>query len=196
MNASDMPDDVKKLIQDAIDANPELVEQYGNPLDDKDPSFWKPSRRREEGMSVEDRLLYLEKDVEASTRVLGELVFWKMDEEKRRLRERIAEAKTDPQKAMALLNEILGDDLASQLPAAITDDNGNTLAGSVVGRKGSETIETPQGFIKISDIPGYRDDPEWRPSPDWVDANCMCPRHQQQRQANGFNEDPPNGMYL
>ena len=60
-------------------------------------------------------------------------------------------------------------------------------------------VETPQGLIRGDQIPGYKNDPDWRPSPDWMDANCMCPSHVAQREH--AQEDPPGsfggtGLYL
>lgn len=195
--ARELPEELRKLVQQRMQEEPELFEKFGNPLDENDPRFWTPSEREERGVSLEDRVKFLELDVEAQMKVLGEIVMWKMSEEKRRMRERIAEAKNDPQKAMELLREIMGDDNPENMIGEMSPD-GTILAGSVQGASPDAEVSTPQGTIKVSDIPGYRNDPDWKPSPDWLDANCMCPVHQAQR-AQGMTpptDDGPTGFYL
>ncbi len=56
-------------------------------------------------------------------------------------------------------------------------------------------VPTVNGNIRAGEIPGYKNEPGWRPSIDWVEANCTCPTHTEKRN----NQNPENGtggLYL
>jgi len=220
MGIDDLPEEIKKQIRDAMEKDPTLADRYGNPFDKNDPRFWKPTDRTD--LSLEDQVKYLANDVEAISRTLSmtmekvaELNTVVADMEGRELQRRIQEVKDDPAKAVALMEEIV-EKIKGGLDKQHTDkfygpegENGPAYAGSTQGIPPDAQVSTPNGYIRADQIPGYRNDPEWRPSPDWVEANCTCPAHVRDREAaaesNPFGIDPfkddgddghHTGMYL
>jgi hypothetical protein len=183
-----------------------MIAKYGDPLDESDPRNWMPSKRAESGMSLEDQVKYLNLDVERNSlgfaKMLG--MFMQMHNELNKLQDWAAEQvannlmdlmKTDPARAAKELSKYLGVESPKGSYGPLEDDpNANVkYAGSAKGIRPDQMVETPQGWILGKDIPGYRDDPEWMPSPDWMEANCMCPLHKAQRVATE-NTRPDDGF--
>jgi hypothetical protein len=202
-----MNEETRKAVEELLkNADPALIEKYGNPLDENDPRTWSPSKRAEKGLSLEDQVKFLGLDLESMSMLaakmyqeLGVLREWVLEQQKK---EFVALVKEDPEKAVEQLMSMLGGTDAvkgAYGPLDPADPNSPVrYAGSTEGGAPTQMIDTPQGMISIKDIPGYVDDPNWRPSPDWVDANCMCPTHVQMREANNGTtpgDDFP-GLYL
>lgn len=203
-----MNEETRKLLQEAMKhADPALVEKYGNPLDENDPRMWTPSKRLENGVSLEDRVEYLGLDLEAQALVLQNLMIDNANL-KEKVYELLAEQlkeqlRTNPEAAVKRVMEMMNGGEApkgSYGPFDSSPDAGIRYAGSSQGMPPDHEVETPQGLIRADQIPGYRNDPNWRPSPDWVDANCMCPTHVAQREHdahdNPFGDNGLPGMYL
>jgi hypothetical protein len=217
-----MDDELHRRVQEAVNRNPELVEKYGNPLDENDPRNWMPSKRVEQGLPIEDQLKYLGLDLELMTQTVANLVVgmsqlkndnevllkFMMDTMKNRFIEKM---KTDPDGALVDLEKLLrgmpsNPNPGSWGPLENNPDASIRYAGSARGMSPDQMVETPNGIIRADEIPGYKNDPNWEPSPDWSEANCMCPGHVANREAskgvNPFGIDPfkddgpPNGMYL
>lgn len=223
-----MNDEVRKAMEDLLkDADPALVEKFGNPLDETDPRNWTPSKRAEAEIDPVDRLRMLELDVEAQhtiisvmSRTLGTLVEYAQEQAKREITRLIEE---NPEQAIERLMELgetfgpllgMGNGLLDALAAVKgaakgsygpldNDPNGPVrYAGSSQGIAADQLVDTPDGLIRGDQIPGYVNDPKWKPSPDWMDANCMCPQHQARRAQDngGQHTDPdtdfPTGFYL
>ena len=174
----------------------EMMARFGDPRDKNDPRNWTPTQRAEKGLSTEEQLQLLGLDMEMMVISMGKLLAWKLEQEKRQFMEEI---KNNPEKALEKLLGSLGG-MPKGAYGPLDNDNPDTpirYAGSTGGGIAPDTlVETPDGVINASQIPGYVNDPNWKPSPDWVDANCMCPSHQEQRrQANGGDDSAP-GMYL
>lgn len=188
---SNIPEDMRAGLEELIKESPEYVAKFGNPLDANDPRNWSPSERKERGVSFEDRLTFLELDVEAQQTVLSKVSLWMIEQQRK---EMLAEMKNDPE---AFLRKMMGQ-AGSRGP---NGDTGPAFAGSTVGIAPDEIVDTVDGPIRADQIPGYRNEPGWHPSPDWADANCTCPTHTQQREAakgsqlNG-DDNFPNGFYL
>lgn len=214
-----MDERLKKLIEEAVaNADPELVEKFGNPLDENDPRMWSPTERIEKGISLEDQVRYLALDVEAHSLALTDALKRniefnvQLDRLQRWAAEQMATqfmelVKTDPEAAANQLAKYLGETGMDSVmpkpsygPLEDSPDAAIRYAGSAEGASPHQMVETPNGLIDIKDIPGYVDDPKWRPSPDWVDANCMCPTHVRAREAanrtNPGDDDFPTGLYL
>lgn len=192
----EIPEDIRRLIERKIKEDPSLLEEYGNPLDPNNPQFWTSTERIERKVSLEDQVRYLGKDVEALTRTVARLLQWKFSEQDRRMKERIEEAKKDPQKALELLKEMTN--FQDRFPERIgaVDASGN-LVGSTKEVAGNEEIDTPNGRIKVRDIPGFSSDPNWKPSDEWLDQNCMCQTHQEFRKKNQQpDSDFRPGLYI
>jgi hypothetical protein len=184
----------KEIEKALVEADPKLIEKFGNPLDENDPRHWLPTERGERGLSVNDRVRLLELDMELVQETLGNVIAWVAQKQKEEMLKQFeAELKEDPKKA---IEKLLGG-----IPSArgAAGDTGPAYAGSTKGLNPSDTVETPNGVIRADQIPGYRNDPNWTPSPDWADANCMCPVHVAQRKASENDPrfgDGPTGMYL
>lgn len=192
-------EEAERLLNQALEqADPKLVERYGNPLDKDDPRNWHPADREEKGVSNEDRLRFAELDIEmlqlaltSVTKQLYEVLDWVREKQKEELLEQF---KADPEAALTKLLEKFKQQNAVGYP-----DNNPELAGNFQGTHPKDAlIETPQGKIRVDQIPGYRDDPDWRPSPDWVDANCMCETHVSARRRSESHQpgEPGTGFYL
>ena len=191
-----MDEQMKRLMEEAVrNADPKMVAKYGNPLDEDDPRTWTPSRRAEAGISLEDQVKFMGLDLEAQAMVIAKLVF-----ELQNLQDWVAE------KTKAEFLELLrtNPEAAGKQLAAMLDNNSyqtpEPYAGSVDVTQPDTTISTVNGPIRVRDIPGYRDDPEWKPSPDWIDANCTCPAHVAKREEANRTKpgsgDFPTGFYL
>lgn len=205
----EMPEDLRRQLEKMVNgADPELLKKYGNPLDEDDPRSWLPSTRKNRGVNPLDRLEMLELDMEKSILSFGELareVKRIADYVARQQAEEIAEQmKTDPKAAMEKLMSVLG--IQPEDGPPIPDgafgpngENGPAYAGSTQGVPPDTIVETVDGPIRADQIPGYENSPDWRPSVDWLDANCTCPLHVAQREAAGGHDDNgerPPGMYL
>lgn len=196
MFSENLPDPTRQALEKMLESNPEYVAKYGNPFDETDPRNWSPSDRKAKGVSLEDRLALLELDVEGQTIVLNKLTEYMMAEQSRQLKEEMLK---DPE---GFLRKLLnGGDLPRAEWGPGDDKDGARYAGSTEGVKPDQLVPTPDGMIRADQIPGYRNDPAWRPSPDWVDANCTCPTHVAQREAAShkqISDDDgfPTGFYL
>lgn len=183
-----MSDDYRDLVSKMVNENPEYVEKYGNPLDDSDPRNWSPTRRREEGLSVEDRLKYLELNFEVVDEIVKRLSVWYLEQLKK---EMLKEMQEDPAGFLTKMLDANG--LGPVNPNYKGDfgpngDNGPAFAGSTKGIAPDTIVDSINGPIRADQIPGYKNEPDWRPSPDWIDANCTCPVHTAQRAANNDGE--------
>lgn len=197
-----------KLTEMLKDADPEVIAKYGNPLDKEDPRNWLPSKRAEEGLSTEEQLRLLGLDYETLREItigaykelaainiqLEKLSQWAAHQMQKEFTE---EVKTNPEAAAKKLVNMM----AGRSP--YDDGQGNDHDEHPHERpKADQLVQTPDGVIRFDQIPGYKDDPSWRPSPDWIDANCMCAKHQEQRKnaygIDPFRDDNPpgTGMYL
>lgn len=178
--------------------DPEMIAKYGNPLDPTDPRHWQPTLRGERGVSLADRVRLLEIDMELQQLSVSKIANLVMHHEEAELRRSFKE---DPQGTIDRVAKMFED-----MPTArgANGESGPAYAGSTQGLRPTDLVETPQGVIRADQIPGYRDDPDWRPSPDWADANCMCPVHKATRAAaakdNRFqlpgDDDGRGGMYI
>lgn len=192
----DLPEVAKKALQEMLEANPEYVEKFGNPFDETDPRNWSPSERRAKGLSSEARLELLELDVEGQSFVLNRLTHFMVEQQTKQMKE---EMLSDPE---GFLRKMLKGGVPPQGEwGPGNNKDGERYAGSTEGVKPDQLVPTPDGMIRADQIPGYRNDPAWRPSPDWVDANCTCPTHVAQREAAshkqiGDDDGFPTGFYL
>lgn len=205
----ELPDELRELVEKRKQDNPELIEKFGDPTNPDDPRFWSPSTRKEKGVSVEDRLTFLELDMEAMTLAFGPVLKWYMQKQ---AEEMVAKLRDNP---MGVLKEMLDSGMEpadaigmlSELAKRVQESgsygpnghDGPAYAGSTAGLAPDSIVESKDGPIRADQIPGYRNDPSWRPSPDWIDANCMCPTHVAQRAAaNGGSDDDGygSGLYL
>lgn len=214
-----MDEQLRKLIENAVANNPDMVEKFGNPLDQDDPRNWTPSERAEKGLSTEEQLRLLGLDVEAQAQAIAAatmrtldlvaqldlLQHWAADQMAKEFRALVADGKID--EAMGMMKKLMG--FGGQPPEAQPgqwgpledkEDASIRYAGSAKGIAPDQMVETPQGLIRGDQIPGYKNDPNWRPSPDWMDANCMCPSHVARRAQEQGNEDNGpfggTGLYL
>jgi hypothetical protein len=200
-----MDEQTRKMLEEVLKkADPAMVEKFGNPLDENDPRMWTPSKRIENGVSLEDQIKLLGLDVEAHAVAMANqmttvatlrAMFMEF------MTDYIADLmRTNPEKAVKLLMKMGGMEGPAGSWGPLDNDPNSPVryAGSTVGIAPDQMIDTPDGMIRADQIPGYRNDPDWKPSPDWVDANCMCPTHQASRKGHGNIDpfDPPNGMYL
>lgn len=194
-----MDERLEKLMKDLVDQNPELVEKFGNPLDKNDPRNWTPAERTEKGLSIEEQLRLLGLDVESQAKGFAALVKrmfdleFQLDKAQRLLAELSAREFTalikegKVEEAMTLMKKVMGPEDPSF--SEVAPSNGGQIP----------MVQTVSGPIRLDQIPGYKDDPEWRPSPDWLDANCTCEVHTKKREeATGQNPfgDFGTGMYL
>jgi hypothetical protein len=207
-----MDEETKKLMEQALEhADPELIEKFGNPLDENDPRIWTPTKRIEQGVSLEDQVKYLGLDVEAQSIMLGDLLkrYASLQETVMELTKAhlLEKLKTDPEGAIQdvlRMSGLGGHDKGSYGPLENDPNSPVRYAGSTKGIQPDQMVDTPNGMIRADEIPGYQNDPNWKPSPDWVDANCMCPEHVRTREAQAkydpFNINPDDdgrgGMYL
>lgn len=189
-----MKDENRKALEEAVaNADPALIEKYGNPLDPNDPRHWEPSERGARGVSINDRTRLLELDMELVQQSVARLVDHMM---RQQAREFLAEMEANPEAAMKKLAAYTESIPRSYGP---NGEAGPAFAGSTKGLPPDAQVETPDGVIRADQIPGYRNDPDWRPSPDWAEANCMCATHVAAREAAKENPqfpDGPTGMYL
>jgi hypothetical protein len=217
---SELPEEIKNLIQKAVNENPELVEKFGNPLDLDDPRNWTPTKRAEEGLSVEEQLRLLGLDVESQATAVASLIKRTLEAEYQleKLQKWVAQkmvdefaekVKADPDRAVELFQEVMSSLAPDTVrgawgPLEDKPDASVRYAGSAKGIAPDQMVETPNGIIRADEIPGYRNDPEWSPSPDWAEANCMCPQHVHAREQEAknqfgidpFNDNPGTGFYL
>ena len=208
----ELPDNLRELLEKRKEIDPELFEKYGDPTNPDDPRFWSPSKRKEEGLSIEDRLTYLELDVEAMTLAMGPVMTWVL---RKQAEEMAAQLRDDPigflknmvakgaspEEALELIGS-LTNAMEQQQPNyersyGPDGTDGNAYAGSTQGIAPDTMVDSINGPIRADQIPGYRNEPGWRPSPDWVDANCTCESHKAQRAAASNGEmDGGFGQYL
>ena len=196
-----MDERVTKLIEELAARNPELVEKYGNPLDKEDPRNWTPTERAEKGLSETEQLRLLGLDVESQAKGFAALVQrmfdleFQLDKAQRLLAELSAREFTalvkegKIEEAMALMKKVMGSGEDPSFSSEVAPSNDGQIP----------MVQTVNGPIRLDQVPGYRDDPEWRPSPDWLDANCTCEVHTKKREeAKGQNPfgDFGTGMYL
>jgi hypothetical protein len=198
------PED-RERIQAAIDAaGPEFIAKFGNPLDPNDPRHWLPTERAERGLSVNDRVRLLELDMEVMQISMGKVIRYLGELQEKELLE---DLKRDPQAALRKLAQMVGEEVPEELIRKLGEtEDGPLYAGSVQGQPGDKLVVTPQGTIRVNQIPGYKNDPNWIPSTDWVDMNCLCPTHVAQREENAIDnrfssltnpdDDGRGGMYL
>jgi len=217
-----MDERLKKLIEEAVERNPELTEKYGNPLDENDPRNWTPSQRAEKGVSLEKQVELLGLDMEAQTMATGTLIRkildleFQLDKLQQWAAQKMADefltlVKENPEKAAEYLKSMLANGAPPPSPdgtsrgqwGPLEDDPNASIryAGSSRGIAPDQLVETPEGLIRGDQIPGYVNDPNWRPSPDWMQANCMCPAHvaerEREKDRNPFDDgDSGTGMYL
>jgi hypothetical protein len=214
-----MDEQLRKLIENAVANNPDMVEKFGNPLDKEDPRNWTPTERAEKGLSTEEQLRLLGLDVEAQAQAIASVTMrtfdlvaqldllqhWAADQMAKEFKALVADGKID--EAMGLMKKLMGGQAPESQPGQWgpledKEDASIRYAGSARGIAPDQMVETPQGLIRGDQIPGYRNDPNWRPSPDWMDANCMCPAHVAKREHdndNPFNSDGGfggTGLYL
>jgi len=191
--ARDLSPEDRARVQQAVDqAGPEFIAKYGNPLDENDPRHWSPTERAERGLSLADQVKLLGLDVEVLQISLGKVVQWVAYKQQQEAEELVEEMKTNPKAALEKVMKMLGE-VPPNLTGALGDsDDGPLYAGSVKGQPGDAIVSTPQGMIRVDQIPGYKDDPDWQPSTDWVDMNCLCESHVAIREHNAidlrFNE--------
>jgi hypothetical protein len=111
-----MDERLKKLVEGVVERNPELVAKFGNPLDESDPRNWPPSKRAEEGLSLEEQLRLLGLDYEGQALAVAQLVErsvsfeMQLDKLQKWAAEKMADdfialAKSDPDKATEKLKE-------------------------------------------------------------------------------------------
>lgn len=189
----------RKLIEEALKhADPEVVAKFGNPLNEDDPRMWTPTQRQEAGMSDAERLRLLELDYEAQALVIANIMQMLMQTREAveyfMKKELLEAVQRDPERVTKALLEGLSSNKGSYGP--LDNDSEDTpirYAGSAKGAHADTLIETPDGLIRMAEIPGYVNDPNWTPSPDWMDANCMCDAHRAKRDAG--NDWRP-GNYL
>lgn len=190
-------------------AGPEFLKKYGNPLDKNDPRHWAPSTRGERGISLSDRVRLLELDMELQNMQTVKIIEWIAGQQEKEL---IEELRTNPQAAVEKLAAMLGEEVPEDIKNALSGykgpggNDGPLYAGSVKGAASDALVVTPQGTIRVDQIPGYRADPEWVPSADWVDMNCLCESHVAARENNAIDDrfigltnpddDGRGGMYL
>lgn len=202
-----IPDEQRKHLENLVaKADPEAIAKYGNPLDPNDPRHWMPTTRGERGISVSDRVRLLELDMEVNQIAMGRI----MDHIARQQEEALLEElKTNPRAAVQKLADILGEEIPPDIKAMLDGSfgpdgkQGPLFAGSVKGAAADALVVTPQGTIRVDQIPGYRNDPEWTPSSDWVEMNCMCEGHISAREHNAIDnrfdflrdDDGRGGMY-
>jgi hypothetical protein len=170
-------------------ADPEFLKKYGNPLNKNDPRHWLPSERGDRGVSLADRVKLLELDMDLMQITMGKVVHWVAEQQEKEILE---ELKRNPGKALEMLARATGQEVPEDLQKIFAGfrgptDNGPLFAGSVKGAKPDELVITPQGTIRVDQIPGYRNDPEWLPSTDWVEMNCMCEGHISGRENNAID---------
>ena len=209
-----MDERLEKLIKEVADRNPELVAKFGNPLDKDDPRNWTPTERAEKGLSTEEQLRLLGLDMESQQHGVSLLVGrlfdleFQLDKLQKWAAEKMADdfvrmVREDPDKAADYMKRMLelgesGNEPRGEWGPLENDPNASIrYAGSSQGIAPDQMVETPDGIIRGDEIPGYVNDPNWRPSPDWMDANCMCPTHVAKRE-NGKDDNPfgGTGMYL
>jgi hypothetical protein len=192
---SDELDDATKNLRDALkkvalnNLSAEFLAKYGDPTDPNNPVTWKPSTRAERGLSLEERVHFLELDSDLEQDALGSLL--------RELQTLRAEMMMDKLKERGPEGEALAGLLKTLMESGGSADgpgNGHNYAGSAQGIAPDTIVDTVDGPIRADQIPGYREDPSWRPSPDWADANCTCPAHVAMRE----QKDQPGstGFYL
>jgi hypothetical protein len=189
-------------------ADPKFLEKYGNPLNKNDPRHWTPSERGERGVSINDRVRLLELDMDLLQMTVGKVVHWVAEQQEKEILE---ELKRDPGKALQMLAQATGQEVPEDIQKMLAGyrsptSDGPLFAGSVKGAKADELVVTPQGTIRVDQIPGYRSDPDWQPSADWVEMNCMCEGHVSNRENNAIDnrfdslinpdDDGRGGMYL
>jgi hypothetical protein len=187
----------RKRLEDAVaNADPALLAKYGNPLDPTDPRHWEPTVRGERGISLNDRVRLLELDMEVIQQSLARIVPWMLKQQEKEFLDKFA---NNPSAALEELAQMMESAPKSR---GANGNEGPAFAGSTRGLQPGDQVETPDGIIRADQIPGYRNDPDWSPSPDWAEANCMCAIHQAKREAaardNRFQlpGDGPTGMYL
>lgn len=190
----DLPKELREKLEELVaQVDPAFLAKFGNPLDPNDARHWKPSERKERGVSIEDRLAFLELDMESMQSSFARVMEWIMTQQEKEYQAKIAELVSNPEKAREFMEQLLGP--AARGPEG---DHGPAYAGSTRGIQPDELVDTVDGPIRADQIPGYRNDPDWKPSPDWADANCTCPAHVAAREAAGDpgREERPPGMYL
>ncbi len=192
-----MDEQLEKLIAETAERNPDLVKKFGNPLDKNDPRNWTPTERAEKGLSQEEQLKLLGLDVESQSMAVAMLVQknleleFQLDKLQRWAADKMAEefvtlVRENPEKASEYLKSMMemGEPPSKNVPVA--------------GQEPLPMVQTVNGPIRLDQIPGFKDDPNWRPSPDWLDANCTCDVHTKKR-AESEGKGPfdfPTGMYL
>lgn len=209
-----MDEERRRLLEEAVSqADPRLVEKFGNPLDENDPRNWPPSVRAEKGLSLEEQVRLMGLDVEAQSLAFAHLAEVVANirsyVNEMRAEALVEELKRDPESAVKKMMAMLNGTTKEHVTEGAWGPNENSpdapvrYAGSTQGISPDQLVETPDGRIRADQIPGYRNDPNWQPSPDWVEANCMCDNHKRLRaQSNQFgidpyrDDDPPRGMYL
>jgi len=201
-----MDEEKRKLLEKLMrQADPELLEKFGNPLNEDDPRNWSPSVRRERGLPDSELLRLLEVDMEAAMMTIAKLVSMVMEQrefmEFQMKKELLEAAKRDPEKVVQALLGNVPQTKGSYGPFDDDPDTAVRYAGSTDGGIAPDRmVDTPNGMIRADQIPGYRDDPNWRPSPDWVEANCTCDAHTRLREQANSNQKPdndfPTGFYL
>ena len=191
-----MTPEQQEMLRDLVaKADPEMLEKYGNPLDENDRRMWTPKERAEKGVPLEEQILLLATDVEALSVTVGKLAQDLFDMRKAEL---LREIKANPEAAIEkLISAYAGDPDKTFGP---NGPSGPAYAGSLGDpRISPDTIvDTIDGPIRADQVPGYRNEPGWVPSPDWAEANCACDAHKAKRAAaaNGNGDDFPNGFYL
>lgn len=201
MDLNDLPEEQKEVIRRTMAENPELVERFGNPFDASDPRMWKPTAREDADISLDDRVHYMALDIEMLQDAVARLIVKNSElETLLRIQSLKQLAKDDPEAAAKELLKLLDGAIP---PAAYgpEGDDGPAYAGSTGhGITPDSVVETVNGPIRAEQIPGYKNDPEWRPSPDWAEANCTCPAHVAMREQAGSpfsdGDEFPTGFYL
>lgn len=177
-------DDLRKAMEQDVYNSEEfkkLTEKFGDPKDKNNPLTWIPSQRKEKGLSIEERLSYLELDVELVQSTLDSVL---VTVNKLRLDGLLDKLRVKGPEGAALA-DLLEGLRPGEAPSATTDNHSEKIASDTI-------VKTVDGDIRVDQIPGYRDDGSWQPSPDWIDANCPCQAHEEKRR----NSNGPTGFYL
>lgn len=198
----DLPEDLRKKLEEVVnkaaaqrmqERNPEFVAKYGDITDPENPFTWKPSTRKDKGLSLGDRLKYAELDIEITMEGLAKHISQTYDQI------------GDLQNVVGSLALVLM--RSGQFPEL--DELLSSLTANTNQREGADPfnggpippdhiLQTVDGPIRADQVPGYKEVPGWVPSPDWLDANCACPVHTAKRDAdrNKRPGDDLPGLYL
>lgn len=198
-----------ELVERLKQEDPKAAERFGDPTDENNPRNWAPSDRIERGMSLEDQVKHLSMDVEVQVMAQATLIRKVTDlteqldilqkwAAQKMADDLIEKVKADPQNAVKYMQEAMG--VLGMQPTQKDVDELSSAIDRVPATTAlaidpdSEVQLVNGGTIKVREIPGYSSDPSWRPSDEWLDANCACAVHQEKRKQESTSY--PTGMYL